>query len=136
MNRRFAELTRVRAEFESFLKQLGQGPEGGLAILREVRRRAPHVPVVFLTRKGTLADALRARDAGADAVLHKPQPPGQADASALDRAMADQADALAARFRTIIKQHAQRSRWRLALAVLLVFVIGLVAGWLLCAAWR
>ncbi len=136
MNRRFAELSRARQEFESYLAQLGQGPAGGLEALREVRRHAPRVPVVFLTRKGTLPDALAAEDAGADAVLLKPQPPGQADPETLDRAMADEAEPLAARFVKIIEQHQQRSLGRRLLAVAVVFLLGVLAGWLLNAAWR
>lgn len=136
MNRRFAELTRVRQGFESFLAQLGQGPTGGLEALREVRRQTPNVPVVFLTRKGTLGDAIAARDAGADAVLIKPQPPAGDDPEALDAALAEQAEPLAARFAAIIEQHQARSRRRQGLAVLITFALGVLAGWLLHAALR
>ncbi len=50
------------------------GPDG-LATLEQVRRRAPHVPVVMMSGKANLADAVRATKLGAFQFLEKPLAP-------------------------------------------------------------
>src|SRR6266542_4300003 len=43
------------------------GPDG-LATLEQIRKRAPHIPVVMMSGKATLADAVRATKLGASAI--------------------------------------------------------------------
>src|SRR3954471_7818729 len=50
------------------------GPDG-LATLEQVRKRAPHVPVVMMSGKANLADAVRAMKLGAFQFLEKPLTP-------------------------------------------------------------
>src|ERR1051326_6218974 len=50
------------------------GPDG-LATLEQIRRRAPHVPVVMMSGKANLADAVRATKLGAFQFLEKPLAP-------------------------------------------------------------
>ena len=50
------------------------GPDG-LATLEQIRRRAPHIPVVMMSGKATLADAVRATKLGAFQFLEKPLTP-------------------------------------------------------------
>ena len=50
------------------------GPDG-LATLEQIRRRAPHVPVIMMSGKASLADAVRATKLGAFQFLEKPLTP-------------------------------------------------------------
>jgi two-component system nitrogen regulation response regulator NtrX len=50
------------------------GPDG-LATLEQIRKRAPHVPVVMMSGKANLADAVRATKLGAFQFLEKPLSP-------------------------------------------------------------
>jgi len=50
------------------------GPDG-LATLEQIRKRAPHVPVVMMSGKANLADAVRAMKLGAFQFLEKPLTP-------------------------------------------------------------
>src|SRR5260221_13105555 len=50
------------------------GPDG-LATLEQIRRRAPHYPVVMMSGKANLADAVRATKLGAFQFLEKPLTP-------------------------------------------------------------
>jgi len=50
------------------------GPDG-LATLEQIRKRAPHVPVVMMSGKASLADAVRATKLGAFQFLEKPLTP-------------------------------------------------------------
>jgi two-component system nitrogen regulation response regulator NtrX len=50
------------------------GPDG-LATLEQIKRRAPHVPVVMMSGKANLADAVRATKLGAFQFLEKPLTP-------------------------------------------------------------
>src|SRR5437879_5448992 len=50
------------------------GPDG-LATLEQIRKRAPHVPVVMMSGKANLADAVRATKLGAFQFLEKPLMP-------------------------------------------------------------
>jgi CheY-like chemotaxis protein len=72
INRRYFELDAAVRAYRTYLKSLGQGIDGGLSQLK--RAKATGVPAIFLTRKGTLDDALVALDHGADGVLKKPMP--------------------------------------------------------------
>src|SRR6266550_3460724 len=50
------------------------GPDG-LATLEQIRKRAPHVPVIMMSGKANLADAVRAMKLGAFQFLEKPLTP-------------------------------------------------------------
>jgi len=50
------------------------GPDG-LATLEQIRKRAPHVPVIMMSGKANLADAVRATKLGAFQFLEKPLTP-------------------------------------------------------------
>ncbi|HYX82001.1 MAG TPA: response regulator, partial [Gemmatimonadales bacterium] len=50
------------------------GPDG-LATLEQIRKRAPHIPVVMMSGKANLADAVRATRLGAFQFLEKPLTP-------------------------------------------------------------
>jgi two-component system nitrogen regulation response regulator NtrX len=50
------------------------GPDG-LATLEQIRKRAPHVPVIMMSGKANLADAVRATKLGAFQFLEKPLAP-------------------------------------------------------------
>src|SRR5258705_10294017 len=50
------------------------GPDG-LATLEQIRKRAPQIPVVMMSGKADLADAVRATKLGAFQVLEKPLTP-------------------------------------------------------------
>ncbi len=50
------------------------GPDG-LATLEQIRKRAPHIPVVMMSGKANLADAVRATKLGAFQFLEKPLTP-------------------------------------------------------------
>jgi two-component system nitrogen regulation response regulator NtrX len=50
------------------------GPDG-LATLEQIRKRAPHIPVVMMSGKATLSDAVRATKLGAFQFLEKPLTP-------------------------------------------------------------
>ena len=50
------------------------GPDG-LATLEQIRKRAPHVPVIMMSGKASLADAVRATKLGAFQFLEKPLTP-------------------------------------------------------------
>ncbi|KKL95204.1 hypothetical protein LCGC14_1857000, partial [marine sediment metagenome] len=62
----------------------------------------PTTPVVFYTRKGTLADAVACMDEGADGVLPKPAPahfdPAADRSSQIEQAAREQHDWLTSRF--------------------------------------
>lgn len=55
-------------------EELRQSPEAGVRILRELRLRYPNVPMVFYSRKATIADLKSALRAGATDLLLKPHP--------------------------------------------------------------
>jgi DNA-binding response OmpR family regulator len=99
------EVDAAQDRLDEYLSSIHQGPEGGLGWLTEVKRAFPRVPVVFYTRKGTLADVERCRDAGADWVLKKPQPhepaPGRNLYDQLLEAARGRRDALARRFKVL-----------------------------------
>jgi len=69
-----AEVDRSQKILTDFLAGIGQSRDGGLEIMRYIRENYPTTPVVFFTRKGTLADAVACMDAGADGILPKAMP--------------------------------------------------------------
>jgi len=69
-----AVVHRARALLDTWCRQLGQSPQGGLDLLVELVGTYPNVPAVFYSRKATLRDAKQAFAAGALDVLSKPDP--------------------------------------------------------------
>ena len=69
----YAKLEEQVQQFRAFLERIGQGPKGGLELLSKCQQ-ASRAPVVMLTRKGMLDDAIECIDAGAKRVLKKPMP--------------------------------------------------------------
>jgi class 3 adenylate cyclase/CheY-like chemotaxis protein len=74
MARLKAEVETAQKNLSTYLAAIGQDRAGGLHLLEQVRRVYRQVPVVFYTRKGTLDDVTACLEAGAVAVLRKPQP--------------------------------------------------------------
>ena len=74
MARLKAEVEAAQKKLSDYLAAIGQDRTGGLHLLEQVRSVYRHVPVVFYTRKGTLDDVTACLEAGAVAVLRKPQP--------------------------------------------------------------
>jgi len=58
--------------FAVILLDLGLPDMDGLEVCRTLRRRAPHVPVLMLTARGSETDIVVGLDAGADDYLAKP----------------------------------------------------------------
>jgi CheY-like chemotaxis protein len=91
--RAWGRFLEAKAELAAVLERLRQSPEGGLALARRVGGEYPGVPVAFFTRKGTLEDAIAALEAGAAAIVKKPDPDereraGWPTAEACDAALA------------------------------------------------
>jgi CheY-like chemotaxis protein len=64
----------AKARLLSVLERLRQSPRGGFALARQVAAIFPGVPFSFLTRKGTLEDAIDAMELGAASLIKKPDP--------------------------------------------------------------
>jgi len=129
MNSKFFRLHEAICGFREFVGSIGQGVGGGLALVRECK--AVGGPVIMLTRKGMLDDAILCIDSGASAVLKKPMParwPDDDDPDAvrraLDDAMMETAQQLIDRFEETIRASAPAAggRWTG------VFLWGIVAG--------
>jgi DNA-binding response OmpR family regulator len=60
------------AAYDAMVLDLSLPGEDGLSILRRVRARGRHVPVLILTARDTAADVVAGLDAGADDYLRKP----------------------------------------------------------------
>ncbi len=58
--------------FDVVLSDVKMGVLGGFDLLRGIRKRAPHVPVVLITGQASVSDAMDAMDAGAFDYLSKP----------------------------------------------------------------
>ncbi|MFN8587836.1 MAG: sigma-54 dependent transcriptional regulator [Candidatus Eisenbacteria bacterium] len=58
--------------FDVVLSDVKMGVLGGFDLLRGIRSRAPHVPVVLITGQASVTDAMDAMDAGAFDYLSKP----------------------------------------------------------------
>lgn len=58
--------------FDVVLSDVKMGVLGGFDLLRGIRKRAPHVPVVLITGQASVSDAMGAMDAGAFDYLSKP----------------------------------------------------------------
>ncbi|MFN2572129.1 MAG: sigma-54-dependent transcriptional regulator [Gemmatimonadales bacterium] len=72
-----AALTRLASEGPDAVLldlMMPPGPDG-LATLEQIRKRAPHIPVIMMSGKATLSDAVRATKLGAFQFLEKPLAP-------------------------------------------------------------
>lgn len=69
---RAGELALANAEHDLVLLDLGLPVKDGMALLRAVRARADHVPVIIVSARDTLAERIGGLDAGADDYLLKP----------------------------------------------------------------
>ena len=72
--RAWAQFLDAKAALGDVLARVRQSPEGGLGLARRVATEFPGVPFAFFTRKGTLEDAIAALEAGAAAIVKKPDP--------------------------------------------------------------
>lgn len=75
----FASIRAAYALLWAQCRELRQSPENGLALLHRLQAHRLYrgVPVVFYSRKATVEEALRALQAGALAVIPKPDSPPQ-----------------------------------------------------------
>ena len=129
MNERFADLAAHQREFNMYLASVGQGSDGGLETMKRARALTPNVPVMFLTRKGTLADSVRCRAAGAADVTLKPMPAGSdASVEAFDQAMVDAADELGRRFERVMRPAEHTPKGISPVIVAVALIVGLIAG--------
>ncbi|BDG02323.1 response regulator [Anaeromyxobacter oryzae] len=67
-----AELSLAGEPYDVVLLDLGLPRKGGMALLRDLRRRGDRVPVLILTAQDAVADRVAGLDAGADDYLPKP----------------------------------------------------------------
>ena len=97
-----ADVDRSQKALTDFLARIGQSRDGGLKIMEYIREDYPTTPIVFFTRKGTLADAVACLDAGADGVFPKAMPehfdPTGDRREQITQAAHDHHDAFATRF--------------------------------------
>jgi len=129
MNSKFFRLHEAICGFREFLASIGQGVGGGLKLVRECQSLGG--PVVMLTRKGMLDDAILCIDSGASAVLKKPMPAHWPDdddpdavRKALDEAMMQNSQQLIDHFEEAIRSNTPKAgRWPIR-----VFFWGIVVG--------
>jgi len=69
---RAADLAVAGEPYDLVLLDLGLPLKGGLDVLRDLRRRGRHVPVLILTAQDPVGDRVAGLDAGADDYLVKP----------------------------------------------------------------
>lgn len=67
-----ARLALFAEEYDACVLDLGLPRRDGLAVLRDLRARGSHTPVLILTARDTLEDKVAGLDAGADDYLLKP----------------------------------------------------------------
>jgi len=92
----------AQKELSDYLSTIRQSRNGGLEIMKYIRDNYPTTPIVFYTRKGTLADAVVCIDSGADGIFPKASM-GKFDHSIarvtqIERAARSHHDTLATRF--------------------------------------
>ena len=61
----------AQKKLSDYLSTIRQSRDGGLEIMKYIRDNYPATPIVFYTRKGTLADAVVCIDNGADGIFPK-----------------------------------------------------------------
>ncbi|MCP4580961.1 MAG: response regulator [candidate division Zixibacteria bacterium] len=129
MNKRYSLLSKSIREFRAYLEKIGQGSRGGIDLLNKCKKDS--IPVVFLTRKGMLEDAIQCIDSGAKRVLKKPMPPNLPNNSAdakkeLDKAMVDSSPNLVNHFNDVISEHSHWNRYRQIYMLFIGAFIGLM----------
>ncbi|MDD5388556.1 MAG: response regulator transcription factor [Gallionellaceae bacterium] len=67
-----ARLAWLAEEYDACVLDLGLPRRDGLSVLKELRARGKHTPVLILTARDTTADKVAGLDAGADDYLLKP----------------------------------------------------------------
>lgn len=72
LNRERKEFLKAEAKFRKALADLNQSSDGGLDLVKTIRKKYGHIPYVFFTRKGTLDDAIMVLERGAMKVMKKP----------------------------------------------------------------
>jgi len=65
------------AHYAGFILDIGMGPIDGLDVLKEIRLRDPHTPIVMITASGSQELAVQAIGMGAQAYLLKPFDAGE-----------------------------------------------------------
>lgn len=68
------KVIQAQKDLSDYLSIIGQGRQGGIDLIQDVREQYPTLPIVFYTRKGTLEDVDECREAGSSYVIKKPQP--------------------------------------------------------------
>lgn len=129
MNTRYVCLNKSVQEYRGYLASIGQGPEGGKALLK--RCKASGRPVVMFTRKGALDDAIECREQGAQDVLKKPMPAVKADwpidanqqKALFDEAMQAAAPQLQDHFNRIINANSFWMRYKPTIYAIVAFVL-------------
>ncbi len=65
-------VTKTEALVKTWCEELGQSPQGGISLLRELDSLYPQTPKMFYSRKATIEDVKQALAAGALDVIRKP----------------------------------------------------------------
>ncbi len=110
---REAELAVGNGVYDVVLLDLGLPRRDGLAVLRTLRSRGEHVPVVIITARDAVSDRVAGLDAGADDYLVKPF----------------DLDELAARVRAVARRHAGRAEALLRIGELEIDTVGRKVRW-------
>ncbi len=131
MDQRYHKLVESIRKFRAFLVDIGQGPSGGLENLEKCKK--DRVPVLFLTRKGTLDDAVECIDKGAERVLRKPMAPRGTKAEnmstgVLDKAMSNDAGKLRGYFDDAISKNSHLNRYKYIYVLLIGALFGALFG--------
>ena len=138
MNAKYQNLQGYIRDYKSFLESIGQGTDGGIGLLHKCK--STNAPVVFLTRKGTLEDAIKCFDKGAQMVLKKPSPASSpADSGdlndAYDEAMEATAQYLKDKFEHVISKNSHWIKYRhvytFFLGILVSVIIKEIIGYLI-----
>lgn len=133
MNQRYHQLTESIRNFRSYLEEIGQGSSGGLELLEKCKK--DRTPVLFLTRKGTLDDAIQCIDKGAERVLRKPMPSSWPEeenmiTGALDKAMIDGAPNLMDYFEDVISKNSHWNKYKHIYVLFIGALIGVFVSYL------
>jgi CheY-like chemotaxis protein len=131
---------KAQAIYLGALAKLGQSPQHGFEVAKDIRMQWPKLGVAFFTRKGTLEDAIRAyEDVRVAGVIKKPDPPVEVVDSehpetldiAYDQQFAHMKGILADKIRQAIRRSSFWGRWgreiRGAVVALVLAILAAVA---------
>ncbi len=109
LNEAWTQYRTAHRDFMSTLARLGQTSAGGEALADQIRKRYRPPKYVFLTRKGTLEEGLRALRHGALNVIKKPDPnrteaEGKSPTDAEDEAFRNRSSEIAAELSETIRE--------------------------------